>query len=166
MFRFKTIRLKKQDLIPDLESCKKVISFGASSFITQFALVIVMTVVNNVLVRYGARSKYGADIPLAVLGIDMKVNQLLISIVIGIATGTQPIWGYDYGSDHQHFRTRIGSLSGICGKVFPDISVSLFPDPGGRCDRYLFSVDRKTGPGGGHFLMPPDHPPDPGSAGI
>lgn len=98
LFRFKTIKLKRQDFIPDVQSCRKIISFGTSSFITQFALVIVMIVINNVLVKYGALSKYGADIPLAVLGIVMKVNQLLIAVVIGIATGTQLIWGYNYGS--------------------------------------------------------------------
>ena len=43
------------------------------------------------LVRYGASSKYGADIPLTVLGIVMKVFQIIISITIGMAAGC-PSW--------------------------------------------------------------------------
>ena len=49
-------------------------------------------------VRYGASSKYGADIPLTVLGIVMKVFQIIISITIGMAAGCIPIVGYNYGA--------------------------------------------------------------------
>lgn len=43
-------------------------------------------------------SKYGADIPLTVIGIVMKVFQIVISIVVGIAVGCQPIIGFNYGA--------------------------------------------------------------------
>ena len=48
--------------------------------------------------KYGALSKYGADIPLAALGITMKVSQLVTGIALGIASGIQPIFGFNYGS--------------------------------------------------------------------
>lgn len=32
------------------------------------------------------------------MGIVMKVNQILISILVGISTGAQPIIGFNYGS--------------------------------------------------------------------
>lgn len=62
------------------------------------ALVLVMATMNNVLVKYGAVSKYGPDIPLAALGITMKVSQLITNIAVGLAAGIQPIYGYNYGS--------------------------------------------------------------------
>ena len=71
---------------------------GISSFLTQISIVVIMGVMNNVLVTYGARSKYGADIPLTVVGIVMKVFQIVISVCIGIAAGSQPIIGYNYGA--------------------------------------------------------------------
>ncbi len=76
----------------------KVSSLGISSFITQIAIVLVMAVTNNILVSYGAQSKYGAEIPLTTIGITMKVNQIVSAVLLGLATGAQPIWGYNYGS--------------------------------------------------------------------
>lgn len=52
----------------------------------------------DILVTYGALSKYGADILLTVVGIVMKVFQIVISVVVGIAAGSQPIVGYNYGA--------------------------------------------------------------------
>ena len=57
-----------------------------------------MATMNNVLVKYGARSKYGADIPMAALGVTMKVSQLVTNVAVGLASGIQPIYGYNYGS--------------------------------------------------------------------
>ena len=53
---------------------------------------------NNVLVYYGAQSIYGSDIPLTTLGIVMKVNMIVTAFVMGLSTGVQPIFGYNYGS--------------------------------------------------------------------
>ena len=64
----------------------------------QLAATIVITAMNNVLVKYGAVSKYGSEIPMTTLGITMKVNQIITGIVIGIAVGSQPIIGYNYGA--------------------------------------------------------------------
>ena len=36
--------------------------------------------------------------PITVLGIVMKINQILGSIILGIAVGAQPIFGYNYGA--------------------------------------------------------------------
>ena len=78
----------------------KVSSLGISSFITQIAIVLVMAVTNNILVSYGAQSKYGAEIPLTTIGITMKVNQIVSAVLLGLATGVQPVFGYNYGSGH------------------------------------------------------------------
>lgn len=98
MFRFKTIRLKKEHLFLKGDLCKRIASMGTSSFILQVALVAVMTTMNNVLVKYGAESKYGSDIPMAALGVTMKVSQLVTNVAVGLASGIQPIYGYNYGS--------------------------------------------------------------------
>ena len=96
--RFKTIKISKDCFKLQLNICKKVAMLGVSSFITQMSFVCVMAVENNLLGKYGAESKYGAEIPITVLGIVMKINQILNSIIIGIAAGSQPIWGYNYGA--------------------------------------------------------------------
>ncbi len=96
--RFKTITISKESFRLKANVCKKIASLGISSFITQMSIVCVMTAENNLLGKYGANSKFGAEIPITVLGIVMKISQILNSIIIGIAAGSQPILGYNYGA--------------------------------------------------------------------
>ena len=96
--KFKSIKLKKESLKLKANVCKKIATLGISSFITEMSIVCVMTAENNLLGKYGAESKFGAEIPITVLGIVMKISQILNSIVIGIAAGSQPIFGYNYGA--------------------------------------------------------------------
>ncbi len=96
--KFKTINLEKNDFKPKFKIIKKIMSLGVSSFITEVAITCVIIVLNNSLKKYGAESKYGAEIPISVLGIVMKMNQIVNSIVLGIAVGSQPIIGFNYGA--------------------------------------------------------------------
>lgn len=96
--KFKTIKLSKECFKLKESICKKIMALGISSFITQMSFVCVMTVENNLLGKYGAESEYGAEIPITVLGIVMKINQILNSIIVGIAVGSQPILGYNCGA--------------------------------------------------------------------
>lgn len=96
--RCKAIRLTRDCLLPRPKLCLKLCSLGISSFFLQLAATIVIAVMNNVLVRYGAASRYGAEIPMTTLGITMKINQIITGIVIGISVGAQPIIGYNTGA--------------------------------------------------------------------
>lgn len=95
---FKSVKVNRFALKLDRKVCANVLSLGVSSFITQLSIVVVMAVTNNLLVKYGALSVYGAEIPMTAMGITMKVNQIMISIIVGIAAGAQPIIGYNYGA--------------------------------------------------------------------
>ena len=98
MPRFKSVHFDAACFRPVWKTCKSILTFGISSFITQFAITIVMALTNNLLAKYGAASIYGSEIPLTATGIVMKVNQILISILVGIAVGAQPIIGFNYGA--------------------------------------------------------------------
>ena len=98
IWKFKCIKLDKTCFRISGKVLAKISSLGISSFITQIAIVLVTAVTNNILVSYGAESKYGADIPLTTIGITMKVNQIVTAILLGLATGAQPVYGYNYGS--------------------------------------------------------------------
>lgn len=76
----------------------EIAKLGVSSFISQMAIVVIIAVQNNVLVKYGAVSKYGADIPMTALGVTMKVFNILLAVIMGLSGGSQPILGYNYGS--------------------------------------------------------------------
>ncbi len=95
--RFKTVKISLKEMKPEFAMLKKIAALGISSFIAQFAIAVIMAVINYYLVYYGTRSEYGADIPLAAFGIVMKFNTILVAVVTGIGTGAQPIVGYNYG---------------------------------------------------------------------
>lgn len=98
--KIKSVKIEKEDIKLKPAIAAKVSMLGISSFITQMSIVIVMAFENNLLGKYGAQSKYGSEIPITVFGIVMKISQILNSIIIGIATGAQPILGYNYGAQN------------------------------------------------------------------
>lgn len=94
----KTFRVGVGSFRPSMALLRPVMALGTSSLLTQLSIVII-TVVNNILlVKYGAGSVYGADIPLAAFVVIMKLFQIVLNIAIGIAAGAQPIVGYNYGA--------------------------------------------------------------------
>ncbi len=81
----------------------RTLSLGICSFLSQVSLVAAMAAINNMLRKYGAADAvFGqapyAQIPMAVVGIVMKVFQIVISIVIGMAAGCIPIVGFNMGA--------------------------------------------------------------------
>ena len=96
--RSRSFRLSLSSFRLDWRLLKQVMALGASSFLTQLSIVIV-TIVNNILlVKYGALSPYGPDIPLGAFVVILKLFQIVLNIAIGIAAGAQPIVGYNYGA--------------------------------------------------------------------
>ncbi|WP_419170338.1 MATE family efflux transporter [Negativibacillus massiliensis] len=123
MPHFKSVQLNKSSFAPCAKVSVNIVIFGLSSFITQFAITIVMALTNNLLAKYGAQSVYGAEIPLTATGIVMKVNQIMIAILLGIATGTQPIIGYNYGAKSYHRVKKALEISLIASEI---VSVAAF----------------------------------------
>lgn len=126
MPRFKTIHLDVFALRLNWMTCGKIVIFGLSSFITQFAITIVMAMTNNLLARYGAASVYGSEIPLTATGIVMKVNQILIAILLGIATGAQPIIGFNYGAKNYKRVKKAMEIALIASEVVSVIAFLVF----------------------------------------
>ena len=135
--KFKTIKISKDLFKPQFRTIRKISMLGISSFINQMSIVLVIAVENNLLAKYGAISKYGADIQITVLGIVMKISQILNSIVIGIAVGAQPIFGYNFGAKNfDRVRSALKKVLGISVTIstiafilfqtIPDKLISIF----------------------------------------
>ncbi len=135
--RSKTFRMNAGSFKPSISLLKPVMALGTSSLLTQLSIVII-TVVNNILlVRYGAQSVYGADIPLAAFVVIMKLFQIVLNIAIGIAAGAQPIVGYNYGA-RQYDRVRslfklmmkwtivVGLVCTVLFEVLPGVFIQMF----------------------------------------
>lgn len=124
--RFKTFRFDASALKLDGRICGSVLSLGVSSFITQISITIVMAVTNNLLAAYGAGSIYGSEIPITAMGIVMKVNQIMISILVGIAAGAQPILGYNYGARNLARVKKTFALAIAAAEVVAVVALLIF----------------------------------------
>lgn len=135
--RFKHITLKKSHFKLRVQECLKIASLGMSNSLNQLAITLVQIVLNNSLIHYGSQSIYGSEIPLACSGIVMKTNAILISVIIGISQGAQPIISFNYGAKN-YDRVRgiyklavssslvISVLGFIAFQFFPKQVISLF----------------------------------------
>ena len=84
--------------MPKVRELALICRLGVNSFIFQFSNLLVQITMNNVLHIYGEQSIYGADTPIAVAGIMMKINAIFIALIIGLINGAQPICSYNYGA--------------------------------------------------------------------
>ena len=137
LWRFQTIHFEKESFLFDIKESLKICSMGISSSSNQIAVTVIQIIQYNSLTYYGALTKYGTDIPLAACGIVMKTNAIILAIVVGISQGTQPIIGFNYGSEkyervRKSYLLALGTatvLSGIaffCFQVFPRQIISVF----------------------------------------
>ena len=96
--RFQSVRFAPADFVPKVRELALICRLGINSFIFQFSNLLVQITMNNVLHIYGEQSVYGADTPIAVAGIMMKINSIFIALIIGLINGAQPICSYNYGA--------------------------------------------------------------------
>ncbi len=135
--RLKGIVFKREYTVLRGKTLFSFLPLGISSFFTQFGSTIVVICMNNLTVKYGLQSIYGPDIPLAAFGIVMKVNSIIVSVMVGLGIGSQPIVGYNYGAKRfdrvkaTYLRTIIVGLTvGIigwgCFQLFTQEIINIF----------------------------------------
>ena len=149
LWHFRTVKLTRPCFRLKPRDNLRTLYMGISSCVNQLAITLVQIVLNNSLTYYGAQSVYGEDIPLAACGIVMKTNAILLSIIVGISQGVQPIIGFNYGAG-QYDRVRqayrlairwnlVVSAVGFClFQFFPGPIISLFGE--GEPLYYSFAI--------------------------
>lgn len=148
--KFRHMDLHFHMLRPKLKYIKAIASLGMASCINQIAMAVVQITMNNTLRHYGAASIYGADIPLACVGVISKVNMVFMAICIGTSQGCQPIWGFNYGAQNyervreayrKSFRISlsVGIVFFVCFQLFPRQIVSIF---GTGTEEYFHFAER------------------------
>ena len=135
--KFKRITLKREYFALSITEIAKTASMGMSNGLTQVAITLVQIVMNRSLVYYGSLSEFGAETPLASSGIVMKVNAIVLSVIIGLNQGLQPLAGFNYGAK-KYDRVKgvyflaikcelvITLLASVVFQVFPDKILSIF----------------------------------------
>lgn len=143
LLRSKNFKITRNALKLDFSIVSRIISIGMASLIVQLSIVVIIAVNNNLLSKYGYETfastgvAFGSVIPLAVVGIVMKVFGIVVSIVIGISLGGQPIIGFNMGAGNmERVKETIRTITKIVlsiGTVFffvfefaPELVISIF----------------------------------------
>ena len=142
LLHMKIIRPASGDYSLQGNICKRMLTLGITSFLSQISLVAAMAAINNMLRKYGSldavfgQEQY-AQIPMAVVGIVMKFFQIVISIVVGMAAGCIPIVGYNMGAGKK-LRVRelfirlliaealVGAVALVLAEGFPRQLIDIF----------------------------------------
>lgn len=135
--KFKTVSIRKADLFPVAETIGGICALGAAAGFTHLASTAVQIVQSNALRYYGALSIFGSEVPLAAAGAVGKIMIVLMSCVIGISLGCQPLYGYNYGARKYdrvketyllavRYGTIISVIAFLCIQIFPRQLLGIF----------------------------------------
>ena len=153
LFHMKSMHLTRSSPRLHARLMRSYLPLGICSLLSQLSLVAAMAAMQKMVVKYGAidpvfgQAQY-AQIPMAVLGIVMKVFQIVISAVVGMAAGCIPIVGYNIGAGRRDrasglfirllcAEALVGLLALIVVEVFPRALIGLF----GAADESVYYTD-------------------------
>ena len=137
LFRFKTGKLERRHFRVTWARTRRIAAIGAAASFNQAAMMLMNTVRNNTLRKYGALSVYGASEALAAAGVVHKVNHLFYSTIIGCGVGASPIMSFNYGAKKYNrvmetyklvlrYALIVGALETAVFWLFPDQIMRLF----------------------------------------
>ena len=121
--RFSHFSVKKKNLRLRKKTVGTIVRLGFPSLCTQTATAATQIVMNNLMRKYGAVTVYGSEIALSCYGLMMKLYQIAHAMFVGLASGTQPINGFNFGAKQY---TRVHKTIKIATKASLVISALWF----------------------------------------
>lgn len=128
--RFRQFRFTKESMRLQADCVKSILSLGFPSCCIQVAAALTQVVMNNLMRQYGAMTQYGSEIALSCYGMMMKLYQIVHSMFVGMASGTQPINGFNFGAkkyDRVRKTYRVAFTVSLILSVIWFIVFQLFP---------------------------------------
>ena len=87
---------------------RKICAVGSSPFVTELSFVFYMTLMNNMV------KKYGGDIGLSAMGVFLSLDSILFLPALAIGEAVQPVIGYNtVRKAYSHQRHKICNLLGL-----------------------------------------------------
>ena len=114
----KELGIKKEELA-------MIFSVGLPASVTNFMQTIGMTLTNRSLSAYGSNE-------IAVMGIVLKIVNIVMLVIVGLAFGGQPLTGYTYGSGNKERLKKVLAFAYkiVCGVGFVlALTLALCADP-------------------------------------
>ncbi len=131
ILRLRMAKLEGRDLLPDWRLCGEIVCHGLVDAVLNLSITLLYFINNNLLTKYGARSVYGSEIPLATAGIMQKFNHIITAIATGMGQGAQPVIGFSYGRgnmDRVRKAVRFTLIQGCVIGVVMEAVILLFAD--------------------------------------
>jgi len=101
------------------EYFREIFSIGIPSGLNHGLMSVSGIVTNNLAANYGA-SVLGA------IGIASKVNSIIILLLVGLATGCQPLFGYNYGARNRKRLSDILKTSMLLSFILGAVMLAIF----------------------------------------
>lgn len=111
------------------EYLRGIFSIGVPSGLNQGLMSVSNIVTNNLAATYGA-------VTLGAMGVAGKVNSLIILVLVGLASGCQPLFGYNYGARNRKRLVSILKTSMAIAFALGCVMLGAFTLAG----RYLIAV--------------------------
>ena len=121
--RFSHFAIRKKYLRLKWRFIGDIVQLGFPSLCTQTATAATQIVMNNLMRKYGAATIYGSEIALSCYGLMMKIYQIAHAMFVGLASGTQPINGFNFGARQYE---RVKQTIQTAAKISIGISVLWF----------------------------------------
>ena len=118
------LQLRLQNIRFNLGIQREIFAIGVSVFVQQTSMSLLMMILNNTL------GKYGGDLSIAVYGVIMRLLMLIITPLLGLAQGLQPIAGYNYGAQNFTRTREVFKLAALYATFFASFgALMLFAFP-------------------------------------
>ena len=135
--KFKTVSFTLECLRIRLSIIGGIFALGSAIFVNHILATVVQIVMMNAMKKYGALSVYGSEVVIAASGAVSKLSIVFLSSIIGIATGCQPILGYNLGNKKYdrvrktyllalRYGTTVAVVAFLLLQLFPGTLLKLF----------------------------------------
>lgn len=96
--RFSHFSIRRRYLRLRWKATGDILRLGFPSLCTQTATAATQIVMNRLMREYGGATVYGSEIALSCYGLMMKIYQIAHAMFVGLASGAQPINGFNFGA--------------------------------------------------------------------
>ena len=149
--RMALIRLRRSCIRVESQRTRRICALGITGFVMQGTNSLVSIVCNNQLQLFGEAMMIGGDLYVGVMTVLSSVREMLGLPVGGIASGSQPVIGFNYGAgkyDRVKEGIRFSALLGAGYTLVSWVVVMLIP----RAMIGMFTDDTMTIEAGARML--------------
>ncbi len=115
----RVLRLTSPRDLPTKESIKSIFSVGVPSSIVTLLFDLDYVVIGRLMSSHG-------DVPLAAIGIVLKIERLPLNIGVGLCQGMIPIVAYNYAAKNYRRMTDVKNFTRLVGLICAAVSITLY----------------------------------------